>query len=264
MSLLVDIAAQALDPGYAAAAARRAEGGASRRRSASAAWVSLVVLAATLLVVLAAVQAHRAAPAAARVRDRLLAQVQSRDAALAALQHRLERTRAEAARLQNSALASSVAGERLSARLATEELAAGTVAVSGPGLQVTLGDDPRGTNRVLDRDVQSVVNALWAAGAEAIAVNGQRLTTESAIRQAGDAILVNFQPLVPPYDVQALGDPVALDTGFGSSAAAARMHGYSQLYGLQFHYARASALTLPAAAGIGLRYARAATTGGQQ
>lgn len=51
---------------------------------------------------------------------------------------------------------------------------------------------------MLSRDVVFVVNALWAAGAEAIAVNGQRLSSRTAIRFAGDAILVNFRPLVPP------------------------------------------------------------------
>ena len=48
---------------------------------------------------------------------------------------------------------------------------------------------------MLDRDLQVIVNGLWAAGAEAIAVNGQRLTACSAIRSAGEAILVDFRPL---------------------------------------------------------------------
>lgn len=221
-----------------------------------------VVVAATLLVVVAAVQAHRSAPAASRARDRLLAQVQARNAALATLQDRLDADRAATGRLQDLALASTSAGERLSARLAAEELAAGTTGVHGPGLLVTLDDAPQGTNRVLDHDLQTVVNALWAAGAEAIAVNDQRLTSESAIRQAGDAILVNFQPVAPPYDVQALGDPTGMDTAFGASPAAARMRAYVQLYGLRFGYSRESALSLPAAAGLTLRYARATTTGG--
>lgn len=261
MSLLVDIATQALDPGYAAAASRRTAAGQSGSR-ARIAVVGSVVLAATLLVVLAAVQAHRGAPAETRTRDRLLAQVQARNAALTAVQQRLNSVRADTTRLESAALASSKAGERLSARLADEELAAGTLPVQGPGLRVTLGDSADGSNRILDRDIQAVVNALWASGAEAISVDGQRLTAESAIRQAGDAILVNFQPVAAPYDVQALGDPVGMDTAFGTSAAAAQMRAYSQLYGLRFDYSRESTLTLPAAGGLSLRYARAAGTGG--
>jgi len=261
MSLLVDIATSALEPGYAAAAARRPSAASTRPR---ALLVCGTVLAATLLVVIAAVQAHQRAPAASRNRERLLAQVQAHDATIAALQRRLDAARADTTRLQDAALASTAAGERLSARLGSEELAAGTVAVTGPGLRVTLDDDPQGRNRVLDRDLQGVVNALWAAGAEAIAVDGQRLTAESAIRQAGEAILVNFQPVTPPYDVQAIGDPVALETSFGASRSAATMRAYGQLYGLRFHYGRESALSLPAAPGLSLRYARSEVTEGSR
>ena len=60
-------------------------------------------------------------------------------------------------------------------------------------------------SRVLDVDLQSVVNALWAAGAEAIAINGQRLTATSTIRAAGDAVLVDYRPVTSPYEVAAIG-----------------------------------------------------------
>lgn len=257
MSLLVDIASQALDPGYAEAASRRGsgDGGPGRRRL----WLTVVgVLGATVLVVIAAVQAHRSAPDASRSRDRLVAQVQAHGRSVDALQTRLDRLRAETADLRDTALASSAAGERLAGRLDAQELAAGTLAVTGPGLRVTLDDAASGANRILDRDLQATVNALWAAGAEAIAVDGQRMTAQSAIRQAGDAVLVNFEPVTAPYDVEAVGDPVGLETGFGASASAARLRAYTQLYGLRFHYARAGSLHLPAAPGLTLRYAHVA------
>jgi len=109
------------------------------------------------------------------------------------------------------------------------------LAVTGPGLEITLDDassvnDPQaapaagsgtGPGRVLDRDIQIVVNGLWAAGAEAVAVNGYRLTATSAIRAAGEAVLVDFQPLVPPYRISAIGDPDTLRTGFSSGLAGA-------------------------------------------
>ena len=69
---------------------------------------------------------------------------------------------------------------------------------------------------------------------------------------------MNFQPVSAPYDVAAVGDPVALETSFGASRTAARLRAYEQLYGLRFDYARASAVTLPAAPGLSLRYADAA------
>ena len=109
---------------------------------------------------------------------------------------------------------------------------------------------------MLDRDLQSLVNALWAAGAEAIAIDDQRLTTQSAIRQAGSSILVNFEPVPRPYTITAIGDPVAMATSFGASEAAARMRTYAQVYGLHFGFARAEALSVPRAPGLPLRYAK--------
>lgn len=91
------------------------------------------------------------------------------------------------------------------------ELAAlgGVAELSGPGVVVTIDDAPDAAagslNRVLDRDLQDIVNALWRMGAQGIAVNGQRLTQTSAIRGAGEAILVNYQPLTRPYVVAAVG-----------------------------------------------------------
>ena len=258
MSLLVDIATQALDPGYADAAARRttSPGPPGRRRPL---LVALAVVGATLLIVLAGVQAHRRAPVTKQSRASLVASVQRQSAAVSALERRLNLMRGQTTRLRDRLLASTATGAALSQLLAREEVAAGTSVVTGPGLQVRLTDatDTRdGGNRVLDRDVQSIVNALWAAGAEAVAVNGQRLTAQSAIRQAGDAILVNFAPIGSPYVIDAVGDPVAMETSFGASRAAGRMRTLGQLYGLGFDYRRVSDLTLPSAPGLTVRYAK--------
>ena len=264
MSLLIDIATSSLDPSYAEAAARRA--GHPRRGSCSArrALALVAVLAAALLVVVAGVQAHRHAPAASRSRQALVDQVHGETAAVSALQRRLDVLRDQTTTLRDQALASSTAGGALGRRLDTEELLAGTVAATGPGLRIVLDDAPAGPgsgNRVLDRDLQSVVNAVWAAGAEAVAVGDQRLTGQSAIRQAGAAITVNFQPVSPPYVVVALGAPVSLETSFGASPAAARMRTYAQIYGLRFHYTRSGSLQVPPAPGLTLRYARPVTPG---
>src|SRR5207302_8837342 len=127
---------------------------------------------------------------------------------------------AEQAALRDATLASTSAGAALARQIAAEESALGTLPVVGQGLRVTVADgSPAGGPRDphLDRDLQAVTNALWTAGAEAIAVNGERLTAQSAIRQAGDAILVDFRPLVSPYVVTAIGSPVSLETQFGAS-----------------------------------------------
>jgi uncharacterized protein YlxW (UPF0749 family) len=99
-----------------------------------------------------------------------------------------------------------------------------------------------------------VVNEIWAAGAEAVAVNGQRLTALSAIRSAGDAVLVDFRPLTPPYEIEAVGDPKKLREtfvgGFGGS--------YLQVlqgYGITYAVEDRDRLQLAASAGVRLRYA---------
>jgi uncharacterized protein YlxW (UPF0749 family) len=256
MSLLVDLSSNSLDPGYAAAAARRVAGAATDRRRIPLLLVG-GVLAATAVLVVAAVQARGHAPAATRSRAALVADVERQSRAVAALEVEVNRLRARTEALRDRSLAGSSAGAAITAQVRAAELAAGTLAVTGPGVRVVVSDQRGGEhNRVQDRDLQAVVNALWAAGAEAIAVNGERLTAQSAIRQAGDAILVDLAPVSSPYVVEAVGAPVGLDHGFGVSAAAARMRGYAQLYGLGFRYSRAKALRLPAAAEEPLRFAR--------
>jgi uncharacterized protein YlxW (UPF0749 family) len=258
MSLLVDIASSALDPSYAAAAARRTGGVGPRPRRGSGALLTAVgVLAATLVVVVAGVQAHQDAPAESRSRTTLVDRVQARGERVAVLQRRVGDLLDRTGRLRDRLLTTTRAGDTLARRLATAEIVAGTVAVHGPGLRVVLDDagGPSADNRVLDRDIQSVVNGLWAAGAEAVAVNGERLTAESAVRQAGGTILVNFDPVAAPYVVTAIGDPVDLETAFGAGPAAARMRNLAQIYGIRFHYERAADLRLPAASGVSLRHA---------
>src|SRR4051794_26413466 len=262
MSLLEDIARQALDPSYADAAAHRATvtAGDPVRRPARRSLAMAGVLAATLLLVLAAVQTHRHAPSAARSRQTLLDQVHAETAGITTLERRLGVLRDRTKALRNSLLQSSAAGSALASRLDEADLTAGTVAASGPGLRVVVDDaaasGDSNANQVLDRDLQSLVNALWAAGAEAVAIDDQRLTTQSAIRQAGSSILVNFEPVPRPYVITAIGSPVAMATSFGASSAVARMRTYTQVYGLHFGFARAESLTVPRAPGLPLRYAK--------
>jgi uncharacterized protein YlxW (UPF0749 family) len=259
MSLLVDLSTDALDPGYAAAAARKRQAGAGGQRPR---WllVGATVIAATLVIVIAAVQTRAGAPAAAKSRSALIAAVNRQSTAVDRLERSLAALNAQQSALRDATLAETSAGSALARRIAAEELVLGTLPVVGPGLRVTLGDATasRGgaRSRVLDSDLQEVTNALWTAGAEAIAVNGQRLSAQSAIRQAGDAILVDFRPLVSPYVITVIGSPVDLETRFGASDTAARMRGYAQLYGLRFSYSRAGRLSLPAATDATLRFAR--------
>ncbi len=139
-------------------------------------------------------------------------------------------------------------------RLREVQMWAGTAAVAGPGFEVRLSDSRREARTDVDRqslsvhdvDLQLVVNTLWAAGAEAIAVNGQRLVSTSPIRAAGETITVNFRPLVPPYKVEAIG---ADKKQFERSEVVQRFRRWVEDYGLGFGLKQKSKIVVPAYAG---------------
>jgi uncharacterized protein YlxW (UPF0749 family) len=136
-------------------------------------------------------------------------------------------------------------------RLREVQMWAGTSAVTGAGLEVRLSDSRREPETDADReslsiqdvDLQLVVNALWAAGAEAVAVNGQRLVSTSPIRAAGETITVNFRPLVPPYKIETVG---GAEKEFERSAVARRFRQWAEDYGLGFSAKARSKVVVPA------------------
>jgi uncharacterized protein YlxW (UPF0749 family) len=228
-ALLESIVANALDPAYADAAAHRKT---RPRRARSAAVVLLLV--GGLAVGLVIGRERTAAPAAEQARNALLGDARQRTATVEDLSNQVESLRRESSRLQISVLDDSQQGRALAAR--GQELSAATAetAVVGPGVEVTVDDAvdtgpgrtsaerrPDGTmvtGRVRDRDLQDVVNALWAAGAEAISVGGVRLAPTTAIRTAGETILAGYRPLAAPYVLSAVGDPATLGDRFRAAA----------------------------------------------
>lgn len=274
MSLLTEVMRNPLDPGYAAAArARAASGDQGPARRGPALTVTLLSAVVVGALTAAAILDLRL-PGTTDARTILLEEIAQRTRSADAAEARVEELRAEVERLQEEALAADGSGVLdLSRRLA---LQAGATPVTGTGVVLTLddapsADDPLGgdplgedgeAERVVDYDVQIAVNGLWEAGAEAIAVNGQRLTALSAIRSAGGAILVGFRPLEPPYRIQAIGDPAELQTGFARSAASSYLSFVQQRYGLRVGLDRAEALQLPGAGSLSLRYARPRTSTG--
>lgn len=94
-----------------------------------------------------------------------------------------------------------------------QDLVTATTPVVGPGITVTLTDRSgpgKGSGAVRDQDLAMVVNALWAAGADAVSINGQRVGPDTFVRTAGSVILVNVTPVSSPYEVSAIGDANAL------------------------------------------------------
>ena len=284
MSLFVDMTGAALDPAYADAAQRRSElGGRPERPDGPGRRTPLraVVLLTLLGIVtgVAAAQVRRSADAAGAVRRSLVADVQHQTKATDQLAAQADTLRAQVAQARDKGLGDDANGRTLAARVAALELATGQTRVKGPGLVVTLNDAQNagtgtgtgsgrggqlGDGRIYDRDLQDVANALWAAGAEAMSINGQRLTALTAIRSAGESVLVDFRPLSPPYRLSAVGDVDVMQPAFADSATARRFTTYTSLYGLGFDVRRDATLSLPAAAPPVLRAARDAstTTGG--
>jgi len=254
-----------LDAGYAEAAKRRAERGPdSVPRRAAGRLARFVVLVATgFLLVVAYHQTIAAQPESSRVRAGLVTDVRNRQHEADQLQQQADRLRDDVARQRDAALAAAGNDAGQMSRL---ELATGTSKVRGPGAVVRLADanpetDPvtgkpsvKKSGIVLDRDLQDVTNELWHDGAEAIAINGERLTATSTIRKAGSTILVDFRPISSPYQVAAIG-PTDLDKRFGASRTGQRFHAYISAYGMQLSVDRQDELTLAAAPDPQLHYA---------
>jgi uncharacterized protein YlxW (UPF0749 family) len=273
-SLLDAVLAETLDPAYAeAAAARAARGGdgagRSRRRGRARTLVALTMAAAGLLVAVTYDQAAAAAQGREQVRAALIDDIEHESAASDELAVQLEDLRIEVSSTRDQLLAATTVGQGALDELARAERGAAAVPVTGPGLLVTLAnadpkadEDPVGgttpqdpRERVRDGDLQLVVNALWAAGAEAVSINGQRLGATTAIRFAGEAVLVDFRPVTNPYEVSAIGDPDTLSSKFLASPEVGALAVISESFGLRFEFSREDELTLPAASTPELRNA---------
>lgn len=267
---LVDLVLDPRDPGYEAAAARH--GGITPRHWYNDPLVAVGALVVGFVLAIAWVHTHRSAPETAAVHDQLVAQVRSAEGTVAALTRTEASLTTQVDRIRNAALSNSGALVRT---LNRDQVLAGITAVHGPGIQVTLaeptvaaqpsdaaGRPSRGpvptAHILMDRDVRSVANQLWSDGAEAIAVNGIRLTPTSAIRFAGDAVLVDFQPITSPYTIDAIGNSDQLITDFASSAVADKYQTLASVRGIGFTFTQADSLSLPGSPGTVLRYARVA------
>ncbi|MDT6988141.1 DUF881 domain-containing protein [Streptomyces lusitanus] len=275
MSLITNVMDHSLDDGYAEAAARkRSEGtaGLPRTLRAKLGLAAGLVLAACVVTVGAA-QARVAAPVVAKEREELIDRIDEETAAADRLEESVDELREEVGARQREALRDS--GGDPSTLMG---ILSGATPVHGPGVRLVVNDaedstgggdgDPRSTSgfsdtgRVRDRDLQRVVNGLWESGAEAVSINGQRLTALSAIRAAGDAILVDNKPLVPPYTVLAVGDGEELGDRFQNSADGLYLHALQENYGIRTALSAEDDVRLPAATSVIVRTAQPITEKG--
>lgn len=270
MTLLTEMMERPLDPSYAAEAARREAAGKSP--SVYRPWrLAVAAFLIGLLLITAAKVLREPNDAVAGQKAALISQIESRQQAADALAKRQAALRRDIQAAQ-AAVLDDAARDDLANRLATAQQAAGTTAVHGPGLELTIDDakraagaaadgDPRATQgadagTVLATDIQLVVNGLWSAGAEAISINGQRLTSTSAIRFAGDAILVDYRPLARPYVVTAIGDGAAFEKAFVASDGGTYVQQLSDDNGIVYERSLKEDVTCPAGSPYQLRVAR--------
>ncbi|WP_074468019.1 DUF881 domain-containing protein [Streptomyces sp. WMMB 714] len=274
MSLLTNAMDHSLDDGYAQAAARRGVEGRSgmpRTVRAKLGLAAGLVLAA-LVVTVGAAQARVSAPELAKERQELISRIDDGDKRADSLQRSVNSLRKDVEAKQRKALEKHGGNEA-----EVVGLLSGSLPVHGPGVKLVVDDaeDTQDTDsggprqgsgfsdngRVRDRDLQRVVNGLWESGAEAVSVNGQRLTALSAIRAAGDAILVDNKPLVPPYTLLAVGPGQKLSTAFQDSADGQYLQVLEENYGVRTSISTQDDVRLPAAPSLIVRTAEPVQTG---
>ncbi len=201
-----------------------------------------------LLVAVAAVQNSRNADVDEASRNALIDRIEVRRDAVSSLQDRVVVQRAENEGLVDRLVDLAAAVQSTEDRRADLALESGFVAVSGPGLRISVDDQPQGDLDGLVRatDLRALVNGLWQAGAEAIAINGRRLTSLSAIVNSDIAIQVNKGPLSPPYVVQAVGSN-DLDANFVETQSGVLFISLAERFGFVVERDTVSSLLLPAA-----------------
>jgi uncharacterized protein YlxW (UPF0749 family) len=270
MTLITTMMRRPLDPGYAAAAERRREAGLKPSTSLRSPLLLAATVVIGLVVGVAAYNLTAASSPRSEARTDLITQIEDRREEVETLSARATELQGEVTVLETDALASAGNAQR------SRDLAVtvGALPLEGPGLVVTLddapgsgGDDPAATGdqadqgRVYSRDLQFVVNSLWQAGAEAISINDNRLTSVSTIRFAGSAIIVNFRPLTRPYVITALGDPGELPAAFADGLGASYLSTLTSTFGVQTDSEIVDDATVPAGVRLSTRYATTGDTG---
>jgi uncharacterized protein YlxW (UPF0749 family) len=240
-----------------------------RRPSAWTALVPVVALAAGLLFATSGRTAQGTDLRAGEVTQlsELIAQretaIARQTSQLADLQQQVERLTDQAATRDGAVAAAKSTGD-------AGALSAGLVSLTGPGVVITLDDAParpdgslpvnaRPDDLVIHQsDVQAVVNAVWAAASDGVAVMDQRLIATSAVRCVGNTLLLQGRTYSPPFVVTAIGDAAAIHAQLDVSPQVAVFQQAVEDFGLTFSVRERPEVTVPAYDGpLDLQYAAA-------
>jgi uncharacterized protein YlxW (UPF0749 family) len=230
-------------------AAETTDGQSTATRVAAALTVGLLAL---ILVV--AAQADNA-PVASRSgrRVQLVELIRAEQARTRALQDSVEELEAQVAALEQREAGGEQRVARVQRRIDGLIAAAGLTAVRGPGVTSVLTDSRLATTPsgnlndlvVHEQDLQAVINALWAGGAEAISVNGERILATTAIRCVGNTLLLHGAVYSPPYTISAIGDEAALRAEMDRDPAVQRFREAAREFRLGFSVAADDTLVIP-------------------
>ena len=261
MTLLTEMMERPLDPGYAAAAERRQRSGLPAATGIRSPLLIVVAVLIGALLGASALALRTPATATSKIKQGLVSRIDQSRAHVDAQTHLIDTLRAQINAAQAAAL-SAQSQTVLAADLSKLELAAGTVPVTGPGLVLTVDDAPAKAEpvapdantqavtgpdpgKVTATDLQIIVNGLWEAGGEAISINGHRLTTRSAIRAAGAAILVDYRPLTRPYVITVIGDPGSLGVEFADNNGGSYLQSLTSNYQIRGDIQNGVSLVVP-------------------
>ena len=240
-----------------------------RRPSAWAALVPVVALAAGLLFATSGRTAQGTDLRAGEVTElsELIAQretvIARQDAQLADLQDQVDRLTDQTATRDGAVAAAQSSGD-------AGALSAALVPLTGPGVEITLDDAPERPDSALpanarpddlvihQSDVQAVVNAVWAAGADGVAIMDQRLDATSAVRCVGNVLLLQGRTYSPPFVITAIGDVDAVKAQLAASPQVDLLQQAVDAFGLTFTVRGKTSVTLPKFTGsLDLQYAEA-------
>lgn len=223
----------ALEREYREAAAARSTTTTTPRPSARG--TAAVVLALFgLLVTLAAVQTSRNSDVTEASRAQVLDRIEQTDESLNDAQESLADLRAANAGSEENLVALGATLSRVRAEQVDLELRTGFTAVTGPGVRITFANLPSAdpsTEWVRDSDIAALVNGLWAAGAEAVSINGERITAGGGIRNVGNTVEINEAGVASPYTVLAIGNPDTLAAALLDTAGGNEFYSLARQFG---------------------------------
>ena len=217
-------------------------------------WLIFIILTiAGLIFGIGASITRESIPLSVQNRDLLRENITSQSLLLEEKESRLEEVTQKISTLQETQAA--VLPDIDQEELALLNFLSGYQAVSGSGIGIEISDadlsrlgidiDPS-LARVFSTDISTVVNGLWTAGAEAISIGNQRIATRTAISQSGEAILVNYRPILPPYKIYAIGNE-NLSANFLKTNDYAQVNEVSRLYGIELKVSNSDNIDIPTA-----------------